>query len=78
MPPVTPDPLGGVADGLAAVVALRDLADRLEDAEVERALADGWSWSQVAEALGVTRQAVHKKHLRRLADAGLDLRRRNG
>jgi DNA invertase Pin-like site-specific DNA recombinase len=54
------------ADGLAAVVALRRLADRLEAAEVERALAAGWSWSQVAEALGVTRQAVHKKHAKRL------------
>jgi hypothetical protein len=54
------------ADGLAAVVALRRLADRLEDAEVERALGAGWTWAEVAEALGVTRQAVHKKHARRL------------
>jgi hypothetical protein len=54
------------ADGLAAVVALRRLADRLEDAEVERALNDGWPWSRIAEALGVSRQAVHKKHARRL------------
>jgi hypothetical protein len=54
------------ADGLAAVVALRRLADRLEDAEVERALRDGWTWALVAEALGVTRQAVHKKHAKRL------------
>ena len=53
-------------DGLAAVVALRRLADRLEDAEVERALRDGWTWAQIAEALGVTRQAVHKKHAKRL------------
>ena len=58
------------ADALAAVVALRRLADRIEDAEVERALREGWSWSQVAEALGVTRQAVHKKHARRLAEDG--------
>jgi hypothetical protein len=57
------------ADGLAAVVALRRLADRLEDAEVERALRAGWSWPEVAEALGVTRQAVHKKHAKRLAAA---------
>jgi hypothetical protein len=64
------------ADGLAAVVALRRLADRLEDAQVERALREGWSWAQVAEALGVTRQAVHKKHAKRLAAAGLNLRRR--
>ncbi len=59
------------ADGLAAVVALRRLADRLEDTEVERALREGWTWSLVAEALGVTRQAVHKKHARRLAERGL-------
>jgi hypothetical protein len=70
-------PLDGPADGLAAVAALRALTDRLEDAEVERAMRAGWSWSQVAEALGVTRQAVHKKHVRRLVAAGLDLRRRN-
>ena len=76
MPP-PPAPLGGVADGLAAVVALRELADRLEDAEVERALREGWSWTQIADALGITRQAVHKKHLRRVAAAGIELRRRN-
>jgi hypothetical protein len=65
------------ADGLAAVVALRRLADRLEDALVERAMREGWSWPQVAEALGVTRQAVHKKHSGRLAAAGVELRRRH-
>ena len=54
------------ADALAAVAALRRLADRLEETGVERALCDGWTWSRVAEALGVTRQAVHKKHARRL------------
>jgi hypothetical protein len=69
-------PVGGPADGLAAVVALWKLADQLEDVEVERAMNDGWSWSQVAEALGVTRQAVHKKHGQRLIAAGLELRRR--
>ena len=66
------------ADGLAAVVALRRLADRLEDAEVERALRSGWTWSQVAEALGVTRQAVHKKHAKRLGPSDVALRRRDG
>jgi len=78
MPPESQAPIGGIADDLAAVVALRELADQLEDAAVERALREGWSWAQVAEALGVTRQAVHKKHLQRLAATGLDLRRRNG
>ncbi|HEY8455387.1 MAG TPA: hypothetical protein VIL34_07325 [Actinopolymorphaceae bacterium] len=77
-PAPPPPPVGGVADELAAVVALRELADRLEDAAVERALREGWSWGQVADALGVTRQAVHKKHLRRVEAAGIRLRRRNG
>jgi len=73
-----PPAIGGIADGLAAVVAMRALADHLEDAEVERAMRAGWSWSQAAEALGVTRQAVHKKHAKRLIAAGIDLRRRDG
>jgi hypothetical protein len=73
-----PPPIGGVADDLAAVVALREVADRLEDSAVERALREGWGWTQVAEALGVTRQAVHKKHLRRLASTVISLRRRRG
>ncbi|MEU0521901.1 hypothetical protein [Streptosporangium sp. NPDC006007] len=64
------------ADGLAAVAALRRLADQLEDAAVEQAMRAGWSWPQVAEALGVTRQAVHKKHAKRLIAAGVTLRRR--
>ena len=76
--PTEPSPLDGPADGLAAASALRAMADRLEDAEVERAMRAGWSWSQVAEALGVTRQAVHKKHLRRLLLTEIALRRRNG
>lgn len=65
------------ADGLAAVVALRRLAERLEAAQVERAMGEGWTWPQVAEALGVSRQAVHKKHAKRLIAAGVELRRRS-
>ncbi len=41
-------------------------------------MRQGWTWSQVAEALGVTRQAVHKKHAKRLFAAGVELRRRDG
>jgi hypothetical protein len=67
-PPIPEDP----SDGLAAVVALRRLADRLEDAEIERALLLGWSWSRIAEALGVTRQAVHKKHAKRVEETGVE------
>jgi hypothetical protein len=71
-------PSDQVADRLAAVGALRRLADRLEDAAVEDAMRAGWSWPDVAEALGVTRQAVYKKHARRLIAAGVALRRRFG
>jgi DNA-directed RNA polymerase specialized sigma24 family protein len=45
----------------AAVLALRKLADTLERRAVRAALADGWSWADIAEALGVTRQAAHKR-----------------
>jgi biotin operon repressor len=37
----------------------------------------GFSWPQVAEALGVSRQAVHKKHAKRLIAADVELRRRS-
>ncbi|KQW87085.1 hypothetical protein ASC94_27055 [Massilia sp. Root418] len=55
------------SDALAAVVALRAMADQLERKAVRQAMADGWTWAQVAEALGVTRQAAHKKHAASLA-----------
>lgn len=48
--------------GLRAVRSLRELADRLETLQVQRARELGWSWQGIADALGVTRQAVHKKH----------------
>lgn len=63
-------------DGLRAVVALRQLADRLEEEHVTRAIADGWSWARIAEALNVTRQAVHKKHGPRLRAEGVDTGRK--
>lgn len=55
-----PDPSDPEA-ALASVVALRRLADRLELAAVNVAVKQGWSWTDVAVALGVTRQAAHKK-----------------
>lgn len=47
---------------ISAVIALRRLADRLEREAVDRAVGLGWSWAQIAQALGVTRQAAHKRH----------------
>ena len=45
-----------------AVLALRKLADQIEDRNVALARRRGWSWEQIGDALGVSRQAVHKKH----------------
>ncbi|HVR31170.1 MAG TPA: helix-turn-helix domain-containing protein [Acidimicrobiia bacterium] len=56
---------GEPADGLRAVVVLRRLADRLEDRHVAAARSQGWTWEEIGDALGVSRQAVHKKHRRR-------------
>jgi DNA invertase Pin-like site-specific DNA recombinase len=50
--------------GLRAVVALRRLLERLEAVQVRSARAQGWSWQEVADELGVSRQAVHKKYRR--------------
>jgi hypothetical protein len=61
---IIPHP-GDTENALAAVVALRDTADKLEFDAVQRAVDSGWSWGQIAEALGVTRQAVHKKYAHR-------------
>ena len=52
--------------GLRAVRSLRELADRLEALQVCRARELDWSWQEIADALGVTRQAVHKKFGRRV------------
>jgi hypothetical protein len=48
--------------GLGAVAALRRLLDSLEALQVGNARDQGWSWQQIAAVLGVSKQAVHKKH----------------
>jgi hypothetical protein len=48
--------------GLRAVVALRRLLEGLEHLQVQNARRKGWSWQEIADALEVTRQGVHKKH----------------
>jgi hypothetical protein len=60
-----PDP----AVGLRAVAALRRLVERLEDLQVRNARDRGWSWAEIAAAIGVSKQAVHKKHASRMPDA---------
>jgi hypothetical protein len=48
--------------GLRGVVALRALLEAVEELQVRRARELGWSWQQIAERLGVSKQAVHQKH----------------
>ena len=52
--------------GLAAVAALRRLLDQLEALQVDNARAKGWRWSDIACAMGASKQAVHRKHAPRL------------
>lgn len=48
-------------EAFASVVALRRLAGALERSTVDSALAQGWTWAQIGEALGMTAQAAHKR-----------------
>ena len=57
-------------DGLTAAASLRRELERIEAVQVRRARNDGLTWEQIATALGVSRQAVHKKYCgRRLGPA---------
>ena len=53
------------AVGLRAVGALHRLAERVEAIHVTLAREQGWSWEQIGDALGVSRQSVHAKYGRR-------------
>ncbi|HEY5437919.1 MAG TPA: hypothetical protein VIJ99_03380 [Acidimicrobiales bacterium] len=48
--------------GIRAALALHRLAERVETSHVAFAREKGWSWQQVGDALGVTRQSAHTKH----------------
>jgi hypothetical protein len=50
------------ATGLRASLALHRLAERVEAHHVASAREKGWSWQQIGDALGVTRQSVHTKY----------------
>ena len=54
-----------VRAGLQAARALRRLAETLEAAQVENARRQGWSWTEIAAALDVSKQAVHQRYARR-------------
>ena len=50
------------AVGLRAVGALHRLAEQVEATYVALARERGWSWEQIGDALGVSRQSVHAKY----------------
>jgi hypothetical protein len=50
------------AVGLRASSALHRLAERVEANHVASARTQGWTWQQIGDALGVTRQSVHTKY----------------
>ncbi|HWI30866.1 MAG TPA: helix-turn-helix domain-containing protein [Microbacterium sp.] len=50
------------AVGLRAVGALRRLAEQVEAEQVRAARDQGWSWEQIGDALGVSRQSIHAKY----------------
>jgi hypothetical protein len=50
------------AQGLRAALALRRIAERVEARQVVVARGQGWSWQQIGDALGITRQSVHAKY----------------
>jgi hypothetical protein len=48
--------------GLRASLALHRLAERVEAKHVATAREKGWSWQQIGDVLGITRQSVHTKY----------------
>lgn len=58
------------------MASLRRLSDQLELAQVEAGLRAGMSWQDIADALGVSRQAVHKKYSKKI-DPTIPVPRRN-
>jgi hypothetical protein len=53
------------AVSLRAVGALHRLAEQVEARSVGLARERGWSWEQIGDALGVSRQSIHAKYGKR-------------
>lgn len=59
------DPDGEPIAELRRLTELRRELARAEEAQVRRARTAGYSWHAVADALGVTKQAAHRRFGRR-------------
>jgi hypothetical protein len=69
----------GAEDPGSALRAATQLRSQLEDLvldRVEQAVDEGWSWSEVARALGISKQAAHKRYADRLRRRRVFVRRR--
>ena len=55
-------------DRLRAICTLRDELELLEADAVRGAIHEGSSWSEVADALGISKQSAHRRHAKRLDD----------
>jgi hypothetical protein len=65
--------LGDPEAGLTAIADLRRRLETWEGAHVDEAVAAGWSWQRIAEALGVTKQAAHSRHAHRTQRSQMEL-----
>jgi hypothetical protein len=56
------------ATALTAIAALRYHTDKLESYAVAHARALGWSWQDISDGLGLSKQTLHKRYAKLIAD----------